>query len=442
MNAQAMYAKLYVHHQHGEQDWQHEVDGHRILKQHGIATAELVYAGELPRQHAWIVIYQALEPSILFREAWCQADSDERQQLLGGMIDLLVAMHDAGLMQKNLNLNNILLKDDTLYILDAGDVRNYPQQLEEALSLDNLALLFAQFLPAEMVYFDDALEHYLACRNMQLDTRQVNRLRMAIHRKRLYRKRKHLEKAFRECSRFISSSSLTRYVMLDREFDGDAVRNLLLNPDAAMSSEDAYCMKAGNTCTISRKNVSQHGLVIKRYNIKHTWHGIKRALRRSRAAVSWENAHRLIFLGIPTARPIALLEYRLGSLRRRAYLVMEYVEGPSCLEYFNDTSISEQDKHATAHKVAGLFKQLQSNKISHGDMKARNIIIHAGRPVLIDLDAMQEYRSEATFRRAMNKDINRFFANWQEQPTVSQMFTDAFRAAGIQMPVQTVRAKR
>jgi tRNA A-37 threonylcarbamoyl transferase component Bud32 len=441
LNGATVYAKFFVHHSRREADWLDEINGNAALQQHGVNTANMICSCSLEDKPVSVVIYQALEPSVLFREAWEQADRDRRKWLLDQIMLILADMHEAGLLQKDLHLNNFLIMEENLYTLDAGDVKLYPDGLTDDLALANLALFFAQLLPADMVYLDDAVANYMQRRGETITPAGLDKLRTTIHRKRRYRKRKYLEKAFRECSRLVSFRSFSRYVMLDREFDGDAIRNLLLNPDTVMQREDADCIKDGNTCTITRNTISQHGLVIKRYNIKDNWHGIKRALRRSRAAISWENAHRLIFLGIPTVRPIALLEYRLGMLRRRAYLVMEYVEGPSCLDYFNDTDISDQDKQSMALKVACLFRQLQSNKISHGDMKARNIILHDGRPVLIDLDAMQEFNSEASFRRAMNKDINRFFANWKDQPSIQQMFLDAFAQAGVHMPVTVVRAK-
>jgi tRNA A-37 threonylcarbamoyl transferase component Bud32 len=441
LNGATVYAKFFVHHNRREADWLDEINGNAALQQHGVRTASMICSCPLEDNPVNVVIYQALEPSVLFREAWELANRERRKWLLDEIMVILADMHEAGLLQKDLHLNNFLLMDEELYTLDAGDVKLYPDGLPGDLALSNLALFFAQLLPADMVYLDDAVAAYMQRRNLPMTAAELDKLRTAIHRKRRYRKRKYLEKAFRECSRFVSFGSFSRYVMLDREFDSDAIRNLLRDPDEAMQHVDADCIKDGNTCTITRNTISQYGLVIKRYNIKDNWHGVKRALRRSRAAISWENAHRLVFLGIPTVRPIALLEYRLGLLRRRAYLVMEHVEGPSCLDYFNDSGISEQDKQAMALRVAGLFRQLQSNKISHGDMKARNIIIHNDRPVLIDLDAMQEFNSEATFRRAMNKDINRFFANWKDQPSIQKMFVDAFQQAGIQMPVQVVRAK-
>jgi tRNA A-37 threonylcarbamoyl transferase component Bud32 len=170
-------------------------------------------------------------------------------------------------------------------------------------------------------------------------------------------------------------------------------------------------------------------VVVKRYNIKNFWHGVNRALRLTRAAISWANAHRLLMYGIATAAPIALLEKRCGVIRRQAYFLAEYIEAPDAAEFFADASVSDAQKDALARHIAALFHKLYLLGIAHGDFKAGNMKIVTGKPVLIDLDSMREYRSDWQLDRRHVRDLRRFMRNWPHDSEVSGRLAAAFQAS-------------
>ena len=59
-----------------------------------------------------------------------------------------------------------------------------------------------------------------------------------------------------------------------------------------------------------------------------------------------------------------------------------------------------------------LFGTLHALRISHGDLKATNLLWHDGQVVLIDLDAMTQHRSSRTHAQAWQRDRARFLRNW------------------------------
>lgn len=59
-----------------------------------------------------------------------------------------------------------------------------------------------------------------------------------------------------------------------------------------------------------------------------------------------------------------------------------------------------------------LFSTLIRERISHGDLKGHNLFWEQGRWALIDLDAVQQHGSDASFARAYAKDRARFLRNW------------------------------
>ena len=183
--------------------------------------------------------------------------------------------------------------------------------------------------------------------------------------------------------------------------------------------ESGKLLKDGSSATVALVDGPSGPLVVKRYNIKGAAHGFSRAFRKSRAWVSWTNANRLDFLGISTVKPVALVEERFGPLRRKAYFVTEYIDGP-------DATVLAKKKNPMAEmaSIVDILKELAVAGVSHGDLKASNFLLGNDGPVIIDLDSMKEHMSAVDRDRAEKKDIARFMRNWDSIPRVKQRFAE------------------
>ena len=208
-------------------------------------------------------------------------------------------------------------------------------------------------------------------------------------------------------------------MVFDQGVDSPEFKQLLVDLDAAMQAGKA--LKNDATTTLARVSVGQYDWVIKRYNIKHWRHALSRAFRPSRAAISCRNAHRLQQHNIKTAKPVAMIEYRWGFIRHKAYLICEYYPGIECAGYFQQDEPNAEQRRVMKNIIDTLSALFKLN-ISHGDLKATNILICDETPVLIDLDGMRKHTSEFRFRRACRKDIRRFLKNWQQLPTLQHSF--------------------
>jgi tRNA A-37 threonylcarbamoyl transferase component Bud32 len=231
-------------------------------------------------------------------------------------------------------------------------------------------------------------------------------LACAIERAREARLADYLGKCLRDCSLFKSARRADRYFSMVRD-EADFLAPLVADPDAWL--EQGIPLKRGRSATLALVELDGRRLVIKRYNIKGAGHALSRAWRPSRAWHSWIEAHRLQFLGISTPRPLALVERRLGPLRGRAWLITEYCEGPNLQERLSAENGLPPD---IAEAVRRLFSQLAEARISHGDLKATNFLCSGDELVVLDLDAMRQYDSEAAWRKAWQKDRARFLRNW------------------------------
>ena len=197
---------------------------------------------------------------------------------------------------------------------------------------------------------------------------------------------------------------------------------LLADPDASLQQADAHYLKQGNTCTLWSITVDGRQLVVKRYNIKSLLHRISRMLRRTRAAMSWKNAHRLAMYGILGARPVALVERRFGPLRGKAWLISW-----SMSAVMTFPALQEPRLQTTEQQVVALLAQLAQCRISHGDMKGTNFIQSPQGIAVIDLDAMREHLSDKGFQRLQQRDLQRFMRNWQQCPDIDALFREAMQ---------------
>jgi len=384
----------------------------------GVRTPELRWCGKLADGQGEALAFEYVSDACSLFERWEEADSDaERVDILNRVLIIIGKLHNHGVVQRDLHLANFLLKGEQLYTIDGGEVNKHSMDsLSESVSLKNLALFFCQFYPRHDDLVRVVFPTYEAVRGWRADVARASRLGEEILRCRETRKRNYIDKTFRDCTRFVCDSSFSRFQVCERSAYTRDMASLLEDPDAAI--ESGTILKDGNSATVALVRLCNRSLVIKRYNIKNPWHGLRRAFRKSRAWKSWSNAHRMEFLGIPALKPVAMIEKRIGPLRVTAYFITEYIEGPNaaaCLRRM-------VNPNGELEALASILHELSEAQISHGDLKATNFLLTDDGPIIIDLDAMREHKSRESFEKAFDKDLERFMENWQDCPELKRRF--------------------
>jgi tRNA A-37 threonylcarbamoyl transferase component Bud32 len=232
--------------------------------------------------------------------------------------------------------------------------------------------------------------------------------------------RKDYRKIFRESNDIIRHKSFARFMLCKKAYYTSSMAEILKNPDTILDDINNHLLKRGYKSTVGRIKIDDKNLVVKRNNIKGFRHRFRRFFMTSRSAHSWRNAHRLISLGIETPGPVALLEKRFGPFRSTAYYICEYAEGPNMVDFFKEVDLNQNLE--VVDRIVEVFKKMESSRISHGDMKASNIIIDNKRPVLIDLDAMRKHIGKMHFLHSQRKDKKRFLKNLSVIPEADELF--------------------
>lgn len=402
-------AKLFVA-GHNSRHWERERQGIEALCAAEIPTPEIVGAGRL-EGGGHFLLTEFLDESRTLAEQWSGMDalapgSPQALAVLQPAFALLGRLHAGELLHTDLHLGNFLACKDELFVIDGDGVvragKGATALAQQA--LENLALLVAQ-LP---LAWESCLDLLVTAYESQQDRLRPDRetLVQAVERARTQRLTHFLGKTLRDCSQFAVRSTTSLFSAVVRS-EKESLSTLLQNPDLAIAQ--GHRLKDGGTCTVARVEAEGRALVVKRYNLKSFRHALSRFWRPSRAWHSWVAGHRLAFYGICTPAPLAMLEERVGPLRRRAFLVTEFFPGENLLQHL---SPDREPDEAEANAIKDFFGVLFRLKISHGDMKATNLLWHSGRLAVIDLDAMVQHDSHRAFVHDWRRDRARFLRNW------------------------------
>jgi len=401
-------AKLFFQPGSWQRKCSRDKQGIQVIMEAGISTPRLIESIDSDAAECGVLLIEYLENGEGLRHLIETAVDDEQcLSVLSQVVQIIARSHDAGLWQKDIHLGNFMLQDGRVYLLDGGDIGQSDGSLGLDTRLNNLALFFAQLTVDMDTQIPILLDEYVTNTGVAAVNREEFLQRVVQART---RRLKVLEnKLFRSTTAHCCLKTRTRFLVYDRAIHSAAVERFVRNPDEFIDEDSV--IKPGNSSTVSRIELDETSYVLKRYNIKNKWHGIKRLFRPSRAHHSWRNAAVLEMLGISTSHPYLLMEERiLGVMRRRAFFLGEQIAGPTLAELI-EADNGDEVMHALA-QLQQYLTTFATYLISHGDMKASNFIFSDGCLYVLDLDSMKRHQQPATFARAYLKDLMRLQKNF------------------------------
>tara|TARA_R100001377_G_scaffold50258_3_gene29229 strand:+ start:462 stop:1955 length:1494 start_codon:yes stop_codon:yes gene_type:complete len=415
-------AKLFFARGRWEQHLQREIQGVNALCSAGIKSAQLLGSGKLVDGRCGFLLLRYIDGGESLGQRWERAAPPARVALLQQVVSLIADCHERGLLQKDIHLDNFLLKDSVVYLLDAGDLERYPNNsdgVDGVNSLRNLALFLAQFPVSNDALAVKLYEFYRQQRPSADLSEDIAVFAALLRKKRAQRLKLVLKKLYRETSANAYRRDWNHYIVYERSLESADLQAFLRSPDAFI--ERGEIIKAGRTATVAIITIDDKQYVLKRYNIKSLWHRIRRQFRPSRAWVCWRNAHMLEMLGVTTARPLLMMEWRFGSLRREAYFLCEYLSGEDALHLLKKEPINSPAWERALSQFKALFATLRDYNIVHGDMKATNFLVSDKGLAVLDLDGMYQELDTGRFAKARAQDLQRFAKNWEDDPARAQM---------------------
>ncbi len=420
-------AKLFYQPRKAKYHFEKEKMGVATLLSCRVPTPPLLYASVSNNKRIYVLIFERIVETKSLHDIWQeQTDKSILAPLMHAVVVELATQHVLGIVQRDMHFKNILVTRKQLYTLDGANIVAIHRPLGKKASLDHLGLFFAQFGVGTDALQKTLFQSYAASRGWlvkQADTVYLQRCIKKYNRQRWLH---YQEKTTRNCSAFVKQRYGQFIFMYDRQHHSSSLLTLLKNPELAFINQTENILKSGRSSTVAKILINNKLMVIKRYNVKNTWHWLRRCFRKTRAAMGWRLAHLLSLFGITTAKPIAYIEKRLLGLHATSYLLMEYIEGEHIGVHLTQHQPDESSLTRLAERTVRLIRNLAALGVSHGDLKMTNILVQRGWPVLIDLDGMQEHPHQRSLSRVYKKEIKRFMHNWQHFPSVYQLFEERF----------------
>jgi tRNA A-37 threonylcarbamoyl transferase component Bud32 len=409
-----------------------EMLGIQALLAAGALTPALYYHGMSQDKKIQVLLFEKIEHAKDLETIWqAHANAAEVENLMRNVTIELATQHVFGILQHDLHFKNFLVSAKKIYTIDGGDVEIFHEPLSKKISLDNLALFFSQLGVGCQDLQKYLFSVYAKSRGWLVKNSDMVFLRRSLNGWNKTRDRQYSKKIMRNCTAFSRSTKFTSVAVYDRDYESPAFLHYLNNPEAIFLAPNTELLKAGRSATVIKFTVDNRTLVVKRYNIKGIGHWLRRCMRSTRAATGWSLAHRLRLFGIATPKPIAFIEKRLFGLRGKSYLLMEYIDGVDVGSYFSTPVLDHDLSLSVAEKIVTVLESLRALRLTHGDLKMTNIFIAEQKPILIDLDGMQQHVNPFSFKRKFRQDVSRFMENWQSKPTIRALFASLFAQKNI-----------
>lgn len=415
--------KLFYENRNAKRDAERDAFGIESLMQTNVPTAQLLYKGNIDKGRIYILIFEKINQAVSLETLWQeQKNSDAMRPLLRAVTIELATQHVLGILQNDLHLHNFLITKKNIYTLDGGKIDYIEQPLDTQNSIEYLALFLVQFGVGVSNLQRELFDIYAKSRGWLVKPADIKTFNKCLAQQTEERMRKYKRKIFRSCSAFNKINKINKTIIYDRQYESSQFQHLLLNPDAYVDNPEALVLKAGRSSTVVKVVVDGRELVIKRYNIKNVWHGLRRCLRATRAQKSWRVSQQLYASGITTPKPVAFIENTFLGFRGKSYFIMDYLAGQHLESYFSDHKNNMQACERMAKHSLDLLRNLTKLRITQGDLKMTNMLVANDTPYLIDFDGAMEYISTITLRRAFKNELNRFMQNWENTPHIHALY--------------------
>jgi len=388
-NGQAVIVKVFDSFR-GRLNSSREFHGFTVLQKRGISSPRVLLKGQDHHGGAVLVLEKipdGQDLTVFFKD--CR-DEQEKKEMYSRWINFAAAMNEKGIRQNDFHAGNFLLAKSGLFALDAAQMKFSARPLRQTASFIQLAMLYCSIPKQDLPDRKWVIETYCDARGWATSVKIQSQFDQLITKAKARANRRFLKKIMRSSryTFFMRENGYSGIFLRDR-WSEDGAREFIQKIDRLM--ESGQILKQGTTCFVSRVKVGALNIVIKRYNHKGWIHSLRQTLKGSRAKRNWQNGHRLQQYQIPTAAPAAYLELKKGPLVCQSYFVADFVDGPNLNEYLRSAVVTQADRRKTIGHIEQLLAALKNNRMSHGDLKLTNILIHNNRPVLIDLDSVRKH---------------------------------------------------
>lgn len=393
-----------------------------------------------------VLVTEALEPAYPLDEfsRMLQSDGDARrrrqdkEQLFEALGAMIARAHQAGFEHLDMHVGNVLVQPLAprrfrTVLLDLHSAR-LDSPIDDGAVVRNLAQLNQwfrrhssigdrlRFLRAYFRCRDDHEATQPHGRKLGLDLEQLVRAMAGAadaHAQRLWSQRdRRLRKQGRYFARLRVAGGWSGMAYVRSKHAGAHSRastlvlapgwwrTQLARPLDLFDPQRATSCKNSHSAQVARALLPIDGghlpVIAKRPRARNWRRRLSQLLPPSRGARGWRMGHALLHRDLPTARPLALLERRVGPLVLDSVLITEAVPGAVDLETYVTRELAKVAgaarlglRRELCSRLVGLLRRLEERGVAHRDCKAQNILVvplPELRLLWIDMDGLRLVR--------------------------------------------------
>lgn len=414
-------AKIFLDKRSAKRHAERDNAGIAALHHYKFNAPKIYYSDKAKWPGVYVLLYEFLTLAQKVKQTWEETHNmDQQTDLISKLVQTFARQHTVGMLQQDLHLNNFMLRRGRIYCLDGDGMRYHrkakPLSLKK--SFHNLALFLEHLTNHQPEHIRTAFLEYCAYRNIPVTEKNFELLKKSMQAVRNKINRKQMEKTLRDCSSFVCTKSLKHFLVYDRTYDSPAMRQLMQDPNQAFTLPSTEYLKQGNSSTVAKFELDGRLFVIKRYNVKNKLSVLKRFISKTRARRSWLSSHYLKLLSVNTVKPIALYEKKLGIFYFQAFFIAEYSQGEFLYEVIARQNQVTPEWDIIADSLLTQLHSMFDKGITHGDLKAENLLIMQNKVILLDLDSVHWHRRRSSFNKAKQLDLARVLSNFVDHPSL------------------------
>jgi tRNA A-37 threonylcarbamoyl transferase component Bud32 len=308
-------------------------------------------------------------------------EEDVKSKEPHSMIELAMTVRkfqDAGLFHQDLHAGNFLWGGDSLFLTDL-----HRTQVVKRLSLNqrlwNLSHLFhslrSMWGEGEQLQF---LDQYYEGRFDDSQKREILHQKIYPVMDRLQKRqwRSRTKRCLRESTEFtIQIEKGIRYFHR-RDFPLDRLKRVMEEHRARVRERSLSLIKYSPEVIVSILNDGGERICLKQFCYPHFWGRMKEHFRRSKGLKSWMAANGMRARGIPSLKPLALVERKNWSGLEESFLFMEALADDQEMDRYILKGFEDFNKKRLFIKTfARWLNGLHKRSLFHRDMKTCNILV-------------------------------------------------------------------
>ncbi len=285
---------------------------------------------------------------------------------------------DAGLFHQDLHAGNFLWDGTSLFLTDLHHAK-----MVKLLSLNrrlwNLAHLFhslrSMWGQGEQLQF---LDQYFSEISNESRKREILFQRIYPLMDRLQKRqwRSRTKRCLKESTEFTVQQEKGIRTFRRRDFPVDRLKRAMEEHRSLIREKPSCLIKHSPEVIVSILNDEGERICLKQFCYPHVWGRVKENFRRSKGLKSWVAANGMRTRGIPTLKPLALVEKKSWLGLEESTLFMEALANDLEMDRYVLKGFSDLNKKRLfiktfAHWLGGLHRM----RLYHKDMKTCNILV-------------------------------------------------------------------